>query len=409
MARTANRLTAVQVAKATRPGVYADGGGLYLRVAPAGNKFWVLIWTQNGKRREMGMGAASGAYAVSLASAREGAAEARTLIGQGKCPLAQTRAAKAAAEAQKPTFASVADEYLATMRPKWKSDVYARQWEVGLKTKSASLRPLPVDSIGVVDVLAALKPVWLRTPETGRRLRGQIEAVLDAATARGLRVGSNPAAWKGNLKALLPARAEHQRSHHAALPFRDMAAFMADLRAQEGVAARALEFTILVAARSGEVRQATWAQIDMRGAVWIVPARAMKANREHRVPLCGRALAILREIEASRMSDTVFPSYDGGPMSVNAMLAVLARMGRVGITVHGFRSAFRDFAGEVSNAPHEVCEAALAHTIRNKAEAAYRRGDMFEKRRALMDQWAQWCEPKAKPVGNVVSMLEART
>jgi integrase len=203
---------------------------------------------------------------------------------------------------------------------------------------------------------------------------------MDAATARGLRAGPNPAAWKGNLKALLPARAAHQRAHHAALPYRDIARLhTARLRTQEGVAAKALEFTILTAARTGEVRQATWAQFDLPNGVWTVPAAAMKANREHRVPLSARALEILKALEAERTSEFVFPSYDKGPLSTNAMLALLERMGHADITVHGFRSSFRDYAGEVSNAPHEVCEAALAHTVRNAAEAAYRRGDMIAK------------------------------
>jgi integrase len=263
---------------------------------------------------------------------------------------------------------------------------------------------MPVEVIGVVEVLEALKPVWQAHPETGRRLRGQIEAVLDAATARGLRAGPNPAAWKGNLKALLPARAAHQRAHHAALPYQDMANFMARLRAQDGIAAKALEFTILTAARTGEVRQATWAQLDLPNGVWTVPAAAMKANREHRVPLSTRALEILKALEAKRTSEFVFPSYDKGPLSTNAMLALLERMGHADITVHGFRSSFRDYAGEVSNAPHEVCEAALAHTVRNAAEAAYRRGDMIAKRRALMDSWAKWCEPKADSGSNVVAL-----
>lgn len=404
MARTTNRLTAVQVAKATRPGVYADGGGLYLRVAPQGNAFWLLIYTLNGKRREMGLGSARGPNAVSLASAREGAAEARILIAKGKCPLEEARAAKAAADNPKPTFAAVADAFYEAMRPKWKSAIYARQWEHGLTVKCAMLRPMPVEAIGVAEVLEALKPVWQAHPETGRRLRGQIEAVLDAATARGLRAGPNPAAWKGNLKALLPARAAHQRAHHAALPYQDMAGFMSRLRGQDGVAAKALEFTILTAARTGEVRQATWAQFDLPNGVWTVPAAAMKANREHRVPLSARALEILKAMEAERTSEFVFPSYDKGPLSTNAMLALLERMGHADITVHGFRSSFRDYAGEVSNAPHEVCEAALAHTVRNAAEAAYRRGDMIAKRRALMEAWATWCEPKPTASGNVVNL-----
>jgi integrase len=398
MKRQIHKFTAREVASLERAGWHSDGGGLYCRIASDGRKSWVFVYFSNGRRREVGLGAASGAWAVSLSAAREDAAKLRAVVKDGRCPLDEKRAQQAAAQAAAPkrTFAEEADALLTVMRPKWKSAVHARQWELGLRVKAEAIRSLPVDAIGVNEVLSVLVPVWTAAPETGRRLRFMLEAVLDAAAARGHRTGLNPARWKGNLKALLPARAAHQRKHHAALPYKDMPGFMAELRGQGGIAARALEFTILTAARTGETRQATWAQIDLQNGVWVVPALAMKSNKEHRVPLSGRALEILRELEAVRVSHLVFPSYGGRALSMNAMLSVLERMKRSEITVHGFRSTFRDFAGEVSNAPHEVCEMALAHAIGNAAEAAYRRGDLFEKRRALMEHWATWCEPKAE-------------
>jgi integrase len=417
MKRQIHKFTAREVASLERAGWHSDGGGLYCRIGRDGRKAWVFVYHSNGRRREVGLGAASGAWAVSLSAAREDATKLRAIVKDGRCPLDEKRAAQAAAiaaeaaaaaaAAPKRTFAEEADALLTVMRPKWKSAVHARAWEIGLRVKAEAIRSLPVDAIGVNEVLSVLVPVWTAAPETGRRLRFMLEAVLDAAAARGHRTGLNPARWKGNLKALLPARAAHQRKHHAALPHKDMPGFMAELRGHGGIAARALEFTILCAARTGETRQATWAQIDLQSGIWTVPAVAMKSSREHRVPLSGRALEILRELAAVRVSNYVFPSYGGRALSTNAMLSVLERMKRSGITVHGFRSSFRDFAGEVSNAPHEVCEMALAHAIGNAAEASYRRGDLFEKRRALMEQWATWCEPR--PADNVVPLHAAAT
>jgi integrase len=412
MKRQIHKFTAREVASLERAGWHSDGGGLYCRIGRDGRKAWVFVYHSNGRRREVGLGAASGAWAVSLSAAREDATKLRAIVKDGRCPLDEKRAAQAAAIAAeaaaaaaavpKRTFGEEADALLVAKRPKWKSAVHARAWELGLRVKAEVIRSLPVDAVGVNEVLSVLEPVFTATPETGRRLRFMLGAVLDAAAARGHRTGLNPARWKGNLEAVLSAPAAHQRKHHAALPYKDMPAFMAQLREQEGIAAKALEFTILSAARSGETRQATWAQIDLQNGIWTVPAIAMKSNKEHRVPLSGRALEILRELAAVRVSDYVFPSYGGRALSTNAMLSVLERMKRSEITVHGFRSSFRDFAGEVSNSPHEVCEMALAHTIRNKAEAAYRRGDMLEKRRALMEQWATWCEPR--PADNVVPL-----
>jgi integrase len=240
-----------------------------------------------------------------------------------------------------------------------------------------------------------LQPVWSAIPETASRLRGRIENILDAAKAKGLMTGDNPARWRGHLKSLLPARQRLTRGHHAALPYDDLPAFMAALRARQSLAALALEFVILTASRSGEVLNARWTEFDLAKAVWTIPASRMKAGQEHRVPLSARALAILKALHQSRTGEFVFPgNRTDKPLSSMAMAMQLRRMNRANITVHGFRSTFRDWASEQTSFPHETCEHALAHRISDKAEAAYRRGDQFDKRRKLMDAWTQWCEPR---------------
>lgn len=394
MAGTANRLTAVQVAKATRPKVYADGGGLYLRVAPAGNKFWLLIWTQNGKRREMGMGAASGPYAVSLASARQGAAEARALLGEGKCPLAEKQAAAAAAQAPaKPvvTFGQCAEDYIALREPSWKNDKHAEQWKMTLRVYAKPIWDRPVTDVATPDVLAVLKAHWTERPETASRLRNRIELVLDAATAQGLREGPNPARWRGHLKSILPARTKLSRGHHKALGWRDAPDFMQRLRAEGGTAARALEFVILTACRTSEVTGARWSEFNLAEATWEIPAQRMKAGRPHRVPLSPAALAVLREMENARQSDYVFSFSGKHPLSNMAMLQVLRRMGETA-TTHGMRATFRTWALEASTFPRDIVELCLAHQIENAAERAYVRGDALAKRAALMAAWAAYVD-----------------
>jgi integrase len=303
-----------------------------------------------------------------------------------------------------PNFGDFADAYVETMRPQWKSAKHANQWAMTLREYAKPIRARAVDDIGVDDVLKVLKPVWARTPETGERLRGRIENILDAAKAKGFRSGENPARWRGHLDQLLPKRQRLKRGHHAALPYADIPEFMIELRSREAVAALALEFTILTACRSGEVLLARWQEIDIKAAVWTIPAERMKAAKEHRVPLSARSLAVLERVKplATGGNPFVFPGRDEGkPLSGMGMGMLLRRMGRESITVHGFRSSFRDWASETTGFPHEVCEMALAHTIGNKAEAAYRRGDLFEKRRDLMAAWAGYCEPKA---ANVVAL-----
>jgi integrase len=284
------------------------------------------------------------------------------------------------------------------MRPSWRNAKHAAQWEMTLRDYAASLRRLPVDKVTTNDVLSVLKPLWHSKPETASRFRGRIERVLDAAKAKGLRTGENPARWRGHLDQLLPKRLQLTRGHHAAMDYADLPAFMDCLQVREGSAARALEFAILTAARSGEVLGARWEELDLERGVWTVPPNRMKAGREHRVPLSRRALNMVNAIQ--REGDFVFAGQKAGsPLSVMALEMVLRRMKVDDATVHGFRSAFRDWTAECTNFPNEVCEAALAHVIENRAEAAYRRGDLFEKRRKLMEAWGTYCTtPKVSKV-----------
>jgi integrase len=393
MAREINRLNARAVATITAHGRHADGGGLYLSISPNGGRRWVFLYRWHGKPTEIGFGSARD---VTLARARELARQARANLAEGVNPK----------DARKPsegtTFGECADRLIEAMRPSWRSEKHAAQWEMTLRDYAAPLRHLPVDKVSTDDVLSVLKPLWSPKPETASRLRGRIERVLDAAKAKGLRTGENPARWRGHLDQLLPRRQRLTRGHHAAMPYADVPAFISDLQSRQATAALALEFAILAAARSGEVLGARWTEFNLVAGVWTVPAPRMKAGREHRVPLSPRALKIMARAQESRTSEFVFPGEKlGRPLSAMALEMVLRRMKIEGATVHGFRSSFRDWAAERTNFPNEVCEAALAHAIENKAEAAYRRGDLFEKRRKLMDAWAAYCT--APTTGKVVA------
>jgi integrase len=383
MARKINRLNARLVATIAECGRHADGGGLYLSISPNGGRRWVFLYRWHGKPTEIGFGPARD---VSLARARELAGQARAKLAEGTNPK----------EARKPSagasFGECADRVIEAMRPSWRNAKHAAQWEMTLRDYAAPLRRLPADKVTTDDVLSVLKPLWSSKPETASRFRGRIERVLDAAKAQGLRSGENPARWRGHLDQLLPKRQKLTRGHHAAMDYADLPAFIEHLQAREGSAARALEFVILTAARSGEVLGARWAEFDLGRGVWTVPATRMKAGREHRVPLSRPALNIAKAMHDNRNGDFVFAGQKAGsPLSVMALEMVLRRMKIENSTVHGFRSAFRDWAAECTNFPNEVCEAALAHVIENKAEAAYRRGDLFEKRRKLMDAWGSYC------------------
>ncbi len=393
MARKINRLNARAVATITKHGRHADGGGLYLSISPNGGRRWVFLYRWHGKPTEIGFGSARD---VSLARAREVASQARAKLAEGINPKEARRPLEGA------TFGECADRLIEAMRPSWRSSKHAAQWAMTLRGYAAPLRRLPVDKITTDDVLSVLKPFWNDKPETASRLRGRIERVLDAAKAQGLRSGENPARWRGHLDQLLPKRRQLTRGHHAAMRYADLPVFMSNLQAREAMAALALEFVILAAARSGEVLGARWVEFDLDRAIWTVPAERMKAGREHRVPLSRHAFKIVKSLHKTRNGDFVFTGQkQGKPLSVMALEMVLRRMKINDATVHGFRSAFRDWAAECTNFPNEVCEAALAHVIENKAEAAYRRGDLFDKRRKLMEAWGAYCTtPK---VGKVVA------
>jgi integrase len=390
MAGGKQKLTA-RAAATTKPGRYGDGAGLYLVVSPSGARKWVYRFSYAGKVTEAGLGSAD---VVSLAEARDRAHEARKLLETGKNPIEAKRQA-AMIETGKPTFGAIADSLIAAKEIEWRNEKHRAQWRTSLTELAAPLRYRPVDEIDTAAVLAVLTPLWQTKPETASRVRGRIEAVLDAAKAQGHRSGENPAAWRGHLAHLLPKRGKLTRGHHAAMAYRDVPAFVAKLRGCDAIAAMALEFCILTATRSGEVYGARWSEIDMAAKVWTVPAGRMKAAREHRVPLSDRPLAILEKLFEAQTGDFVFPSPRGQrPLSHVAMAKVMRRLEIDQATVHGFRSAFRDWAGNETHFPREVAEAVLAHVIGDKAEQAYRRGDALEKRRALMAAWASYCEPK---------------
>lgn len=403
--RTLNKLSATFVTKTKESGRHSDGGGLYLAIDSDGRRRWQFMFTRNGKRTELGIG---GGRDLSLADARALAGEMRTALERGEDPRSVRNKGK---EAQ--TFGEFADDYVKQMRPSWRNAKHAAQWQMTLTEYAKPIRSRMIGTITTDDVLAVLKPLWQRTPETAERLRGRIENVLDAAKAKGLRLGENPARWRGHLDQLLPKRQRLSRGHHAAMDYNQMPEFLVNLRARPALAAHMLEFTILTATRTGEAIGATWSEVDLEKALWAIPASRMKAGVEHRVPLSQRALTILKAIRADqdrqwpkRVAFIFANAKHDKPLSGMAMAMLLRRMdakkGDQMLTVHGFRSSFRDWASETTGFPHEVCEMALAHTIGNKAEAAYRRGDLFEKRRHLMEAWAAYCEPEQ--VGNVVKL-----
>jgi integrase len=392
MARHVHRLSARKVETLSAPGMHADGGGLYLRITAGKNagKRWVFLYRRpsDAKRCEIGLG---GYAAVPLAKAREKAAAARACVDDDRDPLAEKNA-----ENRMPTFGELADRHIAAMAPGWRNPKHIAQWEMTLRVYAKPLRCKLVSEITTADVLAVLQPIWKGIPETASRVRGRIENVLDAAKVQGFRSGENPAAWRGHLKLILPSRQQLTRGHHARMPIDDVPGFMARLRTREAVAARCLELAILTAVRSGEALGARWDEIDAAAKVWAIPASRMKSGREHRIPLCQRALAVLAEMQHLREGDHVFPGQRRGkPLSNMALEMVLRRMEIEGATVHGFRSCFRDWAGNRTNYPRELAEHALAHVIGDKAEQAYRRDDALERRRPLMEAWAAFCEPIA--------------
>lgn len=393
MARGINKLTALAVAKQRKAGRYSDGGGLYLQVGPTGGKSWLFRFMHVGRAREMGLGPVD---VVSLAEARSLAGDARKLLHEGIDPLDRRNEKEARAKAERLlgiTFKECATAYIASHRAGWRNEKHASQWENTLATYAYPfIGTLPVHAIETGHMMKCLEPIWRDKTETATRLRGRIERILDWATARGYRRGDNPARWRGHLDTLLPAKAKVQRvQHHSALPYTEIGSFMESLRGREGVSARALEFTILTAVRTGEALNAKWSEFDIAKGEWVIPAVRMKAGKEHRVPLSAPAINILRELHGHHLV-YVFPGQrEGQPLSNMSLLKVLERMGRADLTTHGFRSTFRDWCAECTNFPREVAEMALAHVIGDKVEAAYRRGDLFLKRRKLMEAWASHC------------------
>ena len=401
-------LTAQNV-KVAPVGRHGDGDGLYLLVRSKEVAFWVFRYTRGGRMREMGLGRARGNGKVDLADARQRVRELRDIIRKGVDPLEQRDAAAEAAKAAAQqaaikaiTFKTVAEGYIAVHAAGWRNAKHAAQWTATLVTYVyPHFGDVPVADVGTEHVLAALHPIWKAKPETAGRVRGRIEAVLDYAKAMKWREGENPATWRGHLVKLLPSRSKVAPViHHAALPWAEIGTFMKLLRAQPGVSARALEFAILTAGRSGEVLGATWGEIDMTSKTWTVPAPRMKAGREHRVPLSEPAIVLLDKMKSVRITMEpgcyIFPGAGARkPLSGMAMTMALRRMKRGDITPHGFRSTFRDWAAEKTSFLNEVAEAALAHVVGDKVEAAYRRGDLFEKRRGLMEEWGQFCTKAA--------------
>jgi integrase len=408
--RALHRLSSLKVSKISEPGRYADGGGLYLQVSSFETKAWTFRYQIAGRPRLMGLGAL---HTVSLAEAREAARACRKLVRDGIDPIEQKRQKRlqAALEgASGTTFKEAAESYITLHAPSWRNPKHASQWPASLATYVyPTIGHLSVAAIDVDLVMKCIERIWLEKPETASRVRGRIETVLDWAKAKKLRSGENPAAWRGNLAKLLPKRTKVRRvKHHPAMKYAELPGFVAELREEEGVAAKALLFTILTCARTGEAINAKWNEIDTDRGVWNVPAERMKAEREHRVPLSDQVLKLLDDVPREKGNPFVFPGGKAKrPLSNMAMAAVMRRMhkaetahGRKGwcdprsgrpAVPHGLRSTFRDWAAEATNFPAEAAELALAHAVGDKVEAAYRRGDMFEKRRKLAAAWASFC------------------
>lgn len=395
-----NALTPLAV-KNAKPGRHADGGGLYLLVKESGAKSWLFRATVAGKVRDVGLGSAAPG-AITLAQARELAREKAREVASGAVPVsdrkrrAQEAKAAQAERAKAKTFKQVAEAFIDLRETGWRNDKHKAQWRSTLETYAYPVfGDLPISEVTTEHVMDVLRPIWTDKAETASRVRGRIENIMDAAKVQGLRSGENPARWRGHLDFLLPKPNKLARGHHPALPYADIPAFMADLAEREAVAAKAMQFTILTVARSGETLGATWAEIDLDAAVWTIPADRMKAAKEHRIPLSAPALAILQEVQGlnttGQQDAAVFPGQSGGHLSGMAMAMLLRRMERGDITVHGFRSTFREWAGETTAFAREVVEHALAHQLADKAEAAYQRGSLFPKRVKLMQAWADYC------------------
>ncbi len=372
-----NKLSETRIRSLAKAGIYSDGDGLFLRVRSGGSKQWFFIFKRNGQRTEIGLGGyGQGTAPVSLLLAREKAEEIRQRLSRGE-ELHRRK-----------TFADIMDDVLDVKKASFRNDKHKDQWVMTLTKYAAALHKLPIADITRDDVVEVLKPIWTKIPETADRTRQRIAAVIDHAKARGLYTGDNPADWRGGLKELLPARSKLTRGHHAAVSYKELPDVLLKLQQSLAVSARAVEFIALTAARSNEARSMTWMEIDFTEKLWTIPAERMKAGKAHEVPLTDRAIQILKDQEAVRTSDLVFEGERiGRPISDTAMVKVFRAAGAGDATLHGLRSSLRDWAGDETDYPRDVAEAALAHTVKDKTEAAYRRGTALAKRRAMMDEW----------------------
>ncbi|WP_313473003.1 tyrosine-type recombinase/integrase [Brevundimonas sp.] len=394
MARQVNRLTATQVKTLRAPGRHADGNGLYLVVDPAGGRRWVLFYQSAGKRREMGLGSVG---EVTLAEAREAARQAKGLARTGTDPI-EARKAAAGAAVLIPTLGEAADSLITDLAPGWRSAKTAAHWRRSLQIHAKAVSSKRIDRITTEDVLVVLRPLWVTKPETAAIVRQRLERVLDGAKVKGWREGENPARWRGHLAHILPKPRKLVRGHFPAMPFDDLPAFMALLTTQSGVTARVLEWTILTAARESMALGASWGELDMRAMVWTIPAGRMKTNKELRVPITTAMMAVLDRVRPPAVApdELIFAGNKPGRPLSNMAMDMLLRRHAPGYVPHGFRSTFRDWAGEKTDFAREVAEAALAHTVGDETERAYRRGDALEKRRALMEAWASFATSSAR-------------
>lgn len=392
MARQIHRLTVNAVKRLDRNGLHPDGGGLYLQVTRNGAKSWIFRFSLAGRQRYMGLGSER---LVSLADARAMAIDYKRSVAAGHDPILVKRAQRPKPPPPRPpTFKLAAETYIAAAATTWRNAKHIAQWSSTLETYAyPAIGKLTVDEIDTAAILSVLEPIWRLKPETASRIRGRLQSVLDWASAMGHRSGDNPARWEGHLDKLLPRQSRHKRvKHHPALPYAEIPQFMAGLRSRQGPASLALQFLILTAARTGEAVGARWSEIDLARATWTVPAKRMKTHVEHRVPLSEGAIKVLSACPKGKGDAPVFPgSKPGSALSNMALRMMLRRMDRTDLTVHGFRSTFRDWAAEETDFSGEVAEMALAHAVANKVEAAYRRGDLFDKRRALLDVWDRQC------------------
>jgi integrase len=411
MARLVQQLTEAKIRTLTKKGLHPDGAGLYLQIRPGGARSWIYRFTLNGRTRDMGLGALAD---VGLVKAREKAGVARALVNDGIDPIEHTRAQAIIPAAPKrhsssPAFEEVAESYMADRLKHLRSEIHRHQWRQTLQDYAYPIiGNMPVNEITTNDVLSVLKPIWERAPETGSRLRGRIERILARATVEGHRSGANPATWRGHLQEALPSRSEVQPVRHfRALDYQLVPVLMAELGQIDTVAAASLRFLVLTAARTNEVVGARWNEVDWDERTWTVPAARAKTKRDHIVPLSTGALAILREMEPLRSSDDdfIFPGQKGAGQSSMTLLALLQRRMKREATCHGMRSSFRDWAGDEGDVPRDLAELSLAHAVKDATERAYRRKTAVERRRAVMQQWCDYCQP---PSTTVVNIAQAR-